>query len=88
MTKNKKNKNKSKAALAVVEKRRKEKLIKESYLAFPVQSRYYESEPDCFGQILLTMLAMPSTPIYEGQTLMDAFAVCTSTTNFTKISME
>ena len=33
-------------------------------------------------------LAMPSTPIYEGQTLMDAFAVCTSTTNFTKISME
>ena len=42
MTKNKKNKNKSKAALAVVEKRRREKLIKESYLAFPVQSRYYE----------------------------------------------
>ena len=56
MTKNKKSsKNKSKAALAVAAERRKEQLINESHLAFPIKSRYHE-----IGKRLLA--ADPSNP--------------------------
>ena len=42
MTKNKKNKNKSTTALAFAEKRRKDQLVDESILLFPIKSGYFE----------------------------------------------
>ena len=56
MTKNNKNsKNKSKAALAVAAVRRRQQRINESYLTFPIKSRYYD-----IGARLLA--ADPSNP--------------------------